>query len=569
MGENLRKKFNFFCNLHNNHRDLLYFILPNKHNIKIMKEQNIFINQIGYPTESAKFGYVRSHKEEDFYIKNTENQIVYTGKLSAPKNDRVAGEDICTIDFSDFTQEGNFYICVGEDSSFPFQIGKNLFNNLFYKTLRYFYLSRCGQKIEDADFGHEPCHTGKALIYGTDQEIEVQGGWHDAGDYGRYIIAGTKTCMDLLLAYEQTKDSFHDFDILAEVRFELEWMLQMQRDDGALYHKISCFKFCGFIEPQEEKEQIVLAPISTTATADFAGCAAYAHAFYKKSDPAFAQKLLDAAIKAQNFIDTNPDFIYTNPPEITTGGYGDINILDEKYFALCSLYATTKNVEYLKKAIQIFQNYQETPRGQTEPVKTKMHQGFGWGSVAAYGTEILLKNKELKELIDHVDPDFYQSIKNAILEHAEKLTEISKNASFGTCFTGVMWGSNGHISDEAHLLLLAHDISGKKEYFDVAKKQFDYVLGCNPVNFCYVTGFGTQSPKYPHHRPSGALKKVMPGMLAGGAAEGLMDVHAKKHLQGKPPLKCYLDISGSYSTNEVAIYWNSPFVYITAKLGLV
>ena len=132
-----------------------------------------------------------------------------------------------------------------------------------------------------------------------------------------------------------------------------------------------------------------------------------------------------------------------------------------------------------------------------------------------------------------------------------------------------MWGSNGHICDEAHLLLLAHDISGKKEYFDVAKKQFDYILGCNPMNFCYVTGFGTQSPKYPHHRPSGALKKVMPGMLAGGPAEGLFDFHAKKHLQGKLPLQCYLDISGSYSTNEIAIYWNSPLVYVIAKLGLV
>ena len=79
-----------------------------------------------------------------------------------------------------------------------------------------------------------------------------------------------------------------------------------------------------------------MAPISTTATADFAGCAAYAHTFYKKSDPEFAQKLLDAAIKAQNFIDSNPDFIYKNPPEITTGGYGDRNITDEKYFACSS-----------------------------------------------------------------------------------------------------------------------------------------------------------------------------------------------------------------------------------------
>ena len=542
---------------------MLYLIFTNKHNIKIMKEQNIFINQIGYATESQKFGYVRCHKDEEFYIKDEKNQIVYSGKLLPPKNDAVVAEDICTIDFSDFTQKGKFYICVADDVSFPFEIGENLFSDLYYKTLRYFYLSRCGQKIEDKDFGHEPCHTGKALIYGTDQEIEVQGGWHDAGDYGRYIIAGTKTCMDLLLAYEQSKNTFQEFDILAEVRFELEWMLQMQRPDGALYHKISCFNFCGFIEPQEEKEQIVLAPISTTATADFAGCTAYAHTFYKKSDPEFAQKLLDAAIKAQNFINSNPDFIYTNPPEITTGGYGDRNITDEKYFALCSLYAATKDKKYLEKAIDLFQNYQEIPRDGTEPQKTEMFQGFGWGSVAAYGTEILLKNKEL------IDSNLYQTLKKAIIDRAEKLLKISKNACFGTCIERVFWGSNGHVCDEAHLLLLAHDLTEKKEYFDVAKKQFDYILGCNPVNYCYVTGFGSNPTVNPHHRPSGALKKCMPGMLAGGPAAGLHDADAKKYLQGKSPLNCYIDVVGSYSTNEIAIYWNSPLVYVIAKLGLV
>ena len=125
------------------------------------------------------------------------------------------------------------------------------------------------------------------------------------------------------------------------------------------------------------------------------------------------------------------------------------------------------------------------------------------------------------------------------------------------------------MENKIKIYLAIRRIKKYERYFDVAKKHFDYILGCNPMNFCYVTGFGSKSPKYPHHRPSGALKKVMPGMLAGGAAEGLMDVHAKKHLQGKPPLQCYLDISGSYSTNEVAIYWNSPLVYVIAKLGLV
>ena len=59
----------------------------------------------------------------------------------------------------------------------------------------------------------------------------------------------------------------------------------------------------------------------------------------------------------------------------------------------------------------------------------------------------------------------------------------------------------------------------------------------------------------------------MPGMLAGGPCEGLYDHVAKEYLQGKPAACCYIDMEGSYSTNEVAIYWNSPLVYLTARVG--
>jgi endoglucanase len=58
----------------------------------------------------------------------------------------------------------------------------------------------------------------------------------------------------------------------------------------------------------------------------------------------------------------------------------------------------------------------------------------------------------------------------------------------------------------------------------------------------------------------------MPGMLAGGPDRGLHDPCAKSLLAGQPPAKCYVDDVQSYSTNEVAIYWNSPLVYVMAAL---
>ncbi|MBO4858421.1 MAG: glycoside hydrolase family 9 protein [Treponema sp.] len=534
--------------------------------------KDVFVNQIGYGSNGSKFAYVRgAAQNEDFFLLDEEGKTVFSGKTGKAVKDRVAAEEICAADFSSFDKPGTYTVKIDGAQSVPFKIGDRLFDDLYLSILKYFYLSRCGQEImleEDSLWNHPACHTGIAKIYGTNKTKKVLGGWHDAGDYGRYIVAGSKTVMDLLLAYASLEASGtlatgeEKFDILNEVRFELEWMLEMQREDGAVYHKISCYHFCPFILPQEEKEALVIAPVSTSATADFAGCLAYASTFYKEKDKNFSEKLLSAAKKAQEYLDSHEDELYKNPPEITTGGYGDWSVKDERYFALCSLFAVTGEDEYLKKAMQVRKEAKAIPYNPEEPWKRPWIEGFGWGCVAGYGTEILLRNKKLIK-----DADIIEDLETSIKDTYEKVLERVKNASFGTSLEKVFWGSNGAVCDNAHLLLLAYDLTGNKEYFEAAKKQLDYILGCNPMNVCYVTGFGTNMVQNPHHRPSGAVGSTMPGMLSGGPSEWLADEIAKNNLQGKPPLQCFADIQGSYSTNEVAIYWNSPLVYLVARMA--
>lgn len=529
----------------------------------------IFINQIGYPCNGAKIAYIyeKDTKGLDTFEILKNGKSVYSGKISDPVNDEIAGDPVCHCDFSDFCQEGQYELKIGDSKSFVFKIGNNLYNDLYYSTLRYFTLSRCGEDIVDDEteiWGHEACHTLEAEIYGTNETKKVIGGWHDAGDYGRYVVAGSKTVMDLLLAYDESKDCFNRFDILNEVRFELEWMLQMQREDGGVYHKISCYHFCGFILPQKETDKIVISPVSTAATCDFAGCLAYASKYFEKTDKDFADRLLKAAIKANEYAESKGDEIFSNPPEITTGSYGDWNVSDERYFAFCSLFAATKDKTYFDKAIELRNTQKSKPENYTEPWKRNWMEGFGWGNVSAYGTEILLKNAELIS-----DKSIYDDLVDGIIARAESMVENSQKAAFGLSMTKIFWGSNGAVCDDAHMLLLAYDLTGNKKYYDAARKNFDYVLGCNPLNYCYVTGNGSKSPVKPHHRQSGFLNNVMPGMLAGGPSAGLQDDVARKNLQGKAPLQCYIDDTGSYSTNEIAIYWNSPFVYTLAKLKLL
>lgn len=526
-----------------------------------MKESEIFINQIGYRPFDVKNVFVskaaKADSTEFSVLEKAGGKAVYTGRLTAAPDDPESGGGYFAGDFSSVQAAGEYYVTIGDKKSFSFKISDNVYDDVALSTLKYFTDSRCGQGI---------CHTGTAEIYGTDKTKNVQGGWHDAGDYGRYIVAGTKAVMDLLLAYKKCPEKFaaldggKGFDLLGEVRFELEWMLQMQREDGAVYHKISCYHFCPFIMPEEEKDQLVLAPVSTAATADFAGCLAYASGFYKATDSQFAQQLLDAAIKAQTYLFSHDDELYINPPEITTGGYGDRDVRDERYFALSSLYAATGEKNYLTQALKLREDKKNDEPDPKHPWINGWQECFGWPFVSGYGTETLLEKEEF------LPADLVEEIHKGIITQAECLLSISNKSAFKYCSKFVFWGSNGAICDMAHIMLMAYDFTGRKEFLQGAKAQIDYLLGCNPVNYCYITGEGTKTILHPHHRPTGASKKVYPGMLSGGPCAGLLDAYAKEHLAGLPPLKCFADAEPSYSTNEVAIYWNSALVYVLTRI---
>ena len=527
-----------------------------------MKEAEIFINQIGYRPLDNKNVFVSKNAKGDAnefsLCEKKSGKVVFTGSLIAAPDDEQSGGGYFTGDFSSVQTDGEYYISVGGERSFDFKISDKVYEDVAFSTLKYFTDSRCGQGI---------CHTGTAEIYGTDESKNVQGGWHDAGDYGRYVVAGTKAVMDLLLAYKKCPEKFADFDLLGEVRFELEWLLQMQRDDGAVYHKISCYHFCAFIMPQEEKDQLVLAPVSTAATADFAGCLAYAAGFYKEADSDFAEKLLAAALKAQSYLFSHDDELYINPPEITTGGYGDRDVRDERYFALCALFAATGDKNYLTHALKYREDKKKDNPDPKHPWNCGWQEGFGWPFVAGYGTEILLEvAADENKCGAALSPELLAEIHTCIISQAEKLLAVSGESAFRYCSRFVFWGSNGAVCDLAHILLMAYDLTGRADFFKAAKSQIDYILGCNPVNYCYVTGAGSKPVIHPHHRPSGASGKVYPGMLSGGPCSGLLDAYAKEHLAGQPPLKCFADAEPSYSTNEVAIYWNSAFVYVLARI---
>lgn len=379
----------------------------------------------------------------------------------------------------------------------------------------------------------------------------------------KYVTPAAKAAADLMLAYEKTPGLFTDntgipesgngiSDVLDETRYELEWILKMQdANNGGAYHKVTCMAFPGTVKPEDETEELVVAPVSNTATGDFAAVLALASRIYKDADKAFADRCLKAAEKAFGYVKAHVlDPGFTNPKEITTGEYGDDNCQDEYFWAAAELYKATGKEEYASEAKAAFE--QQGSYGE-----------FGWWGVSGYGTQAVLSNAEFEKN----DSEFVKKVKTALLAEADRAAKVVAKNPYGVNREmKYEWGSNMGIANDGMLFLLANEADPSGKYKKLAGKQLDYLFGVNAVSYCFVTGAGTLSPSHAHHRPSQVLGKTMPGMLVGGVNSGLEDPYAAEVLKGAPAAKCYTDSDRSYSCNEVAIYWNSPLVYLMAQL---
>ncbi len=435
------------------------------------------------------------------------------------------------------------------------------FKNVFHQVCRMFYLQRCGCRLSEETagvFAHPACHTSKARIYGTEQYMAVSGGWHDAGDYGRYVVPAAKAVADLLLAYTAAPSAFSDSlgihdsisgvpDILTEIRYELDWMKKMQRSDGGVYHKVTCAGFPGFVMPHFETDKLVLSPVSTAAAGGFAAAMAMAYPVYADSDLEFAQGCLTAARRAWDYLSVTQPLPFHNPEGIVTGVYDDENDSDERYWAACALYAATGSSEY-----------HDYIKSHLNPVWAA---DLGWADVGAYGNAVYLGMDESLQ-----ESAVKGSIQRDLLKAADKVIQATEISEYKISVSDFIWGSNMVVLNNAMLLLMASDTQPRSAYPDCAWRHLDYIFGDNPTSVCYVTGASESSARHPHHRPSAAAGQTMPGMLVGGPDQYLHDACASEHLRHSTPPCCYIDHAESYSTNEVAIYWNSPLVYVMARL---
>jgi endoglucanase len=543
----------------------------------------IKVDQVGYPGNRPKVALVASNTPATVFTvrRARDGSVEFRGKLSAPVADADSGDSVQAAEFTRLTKSGRYFIDVpGVGRSWEFAIGPDVYSRAWYLAMRSYYGQRCGTAVdlgpEFPGFKHDACHLVGAYhpSSGKSGPHVSQGGWHDAGDYGRYVVNSGIATGTLLWTFEMFEPRVRNFrlnlpesgngipDILNEIRWNLDWMLSMQDEDGGAWHKQTSEQFCPFIMP--ERDKLVSFVIGTgqdpfkssCATGDLAAVAAIAARVYKPFDPVYAARCLRAARLAFEWLGKHPNVTFSNPPGVGTGGYGDGNCADEHLWAAAELWRTTHEDVYHRYFLDHYAEFKNAIRPNAPPEN--------WADVA----DMALWTYALG---GGPDAAVAGEIRRNSLAAADQIVARSASNGYriGMTARDYVWGSNSVVADYGMQLLVANAFQANPRYLETAIENLHYLLGRNTFSLSFVTQVGANPFRHPHHRPSAADEnpEPWPGLLSGGPNRGRQD-DAMRDLNklpaGLPPAKVYLDDQNSYASNEVAINWNAPLVYLLA-----
>ena len=539
----------------------------------------IKVDQVGYPVNGPKVALVSSPATIFEIRRSSDGGVVFRGNLAPPQSDPDSGDQVQAADFSGLRRAGIFYLAVpGVGRSWDFTVGKNVFAHAYYMAMRAFYGQRCGTAVdlgpEFPGYAHAICHQQGEFhpSSGANGPRDNIGGWHDAGDYGRYMVNSGISTGTLLWAWEIYGRKLKNIplkipesgngtpDILNEARWNLEWMLKMQDDDGGAWHKQTSEHFSAFVAPEDDKlpSEVIgtgAAPYkSTCATADLAAVGAIAARVYQPYDAKFAARALETARRAWAWTEKNPDVTFRNPPGVTTGEYGDASCKDERLWAAAELWRTTGEAAYNNFFLK---NYAEfLPSLDSPPAEN-------WASVAPMGlwTYALSSRKD-------ADAKAVAAIRERTLEAARAVVERTRSNPYRVSMQAkdYVWGSNGVAAGYGIYLLIANEFEPDNSFVDAARDNLHYLLGRNTFSLSWMTQVGEHSFQHPHHRPSGDGKQPgpWPGLLSGGPNAGRQDAVLAALPKDLPPAKVYADQLASYASNEICINWQASLVFLLA-----
>ena len=315
---------------------------------------SIVVDQFGYETQQEKVAVIKfavngsdasaNQKElgSTFIVRNLETEeIVFEGTVESWNSGSVheqSGDRIWHLDFTEVSQSGFYRIeePVSALTSHPFEIRENPWKNVLKAAMRTFYYQRSGFKKEaqyaGQNWADEAAHLQDKQARdvfdqnNTDRFRNLVGGWFDAGDYNKYITFASNAVHPLLASYRLNQEIWGDDynipesgnglpDILDELKWEIDWMLRMQMEDGGVIIKMGAKDYYGAFPPSTDTRDRYYGRVSSSSTIAFASMAAHAALVYQEFPQwqDYADTLELAAVRAweyfsaQETLDTDSD----------------------------------------------------------------------------------------------------------------------------------------------------------------------------------------------------------------------------------------------------------------------
>jgi endoglucanase len=513
------------------------------------------LNSLGFLPEQPKHATIATTATNFALLKASDGAVVFTGALTGARTNADTGEALFTADFSAFTNTGMFKLevpGVGRSATFP--IGAEVYREPFVTVTRAMYLWRCGTAVSGTHNGKTysqgVCHTNDAwldFVGNPGGRSNSPGGWHDAGDYNKYVSnAGvTVGCMfraweDFRLAIQKQALELPERggplpEFLAEIKWKLDWLFTMQAPDGSVYHKVSTTNFGGFIMPERESAKRYFTPWSSAATADFVAMLAAGARHFREFDAAYADRCLAAARKSYAFLLAHPENHRADLTGFSTGTYQSHDA-DDRLWAAAELWAATGETNFLH-------DLEARIRGRDGGFEAV----WDWANVRNLGLLTYLSSAR-----EGRDPGLVESTRKSLLATADDIVRTRAAHGYARPLgERYNWGGNGTVARQTLVLHAAHRLTAELEYRETALDTLGYLFGRNPFGRSFITGVGHQPPMHPHDRRSGAdgIAEPWPGYLVGGPNPKATDWH---------------DVEADYRTNEIAINWNGALIYALA-----
>lgn len=561
----------------------------------------IRINQVGYTPDAVKVAVLGS-KAENLSVGTFEIVDVLTGK-TVHKSSKINAfgsyasfKKILRLDFSDFSENGTFFIRAGKIESPPFPIHETVYNGAADFLLNYMRQQRCGYN----PFLQDSCHTQDGFIVDfparDSMHIDVTGGWHDASDYLQYVTTSANATYQMMFAWQQNPAVFGDTfdkngdpgangipDILDEAKWGLDWLDKMNPEDGIMFNQIAddrdhtkftlpTLDTVSYGKGRERPVYLVtgkpqgLGKYKNRSTGVSSTAAKYASAFALGADvmarfyPGFSQKIAAKAKAAFTFAKSDLGVNQTASNRAPYF-YEEDNYMDDMELAAAQLFRQTGDSAWLAEAVYW---------GELEPVTPWMSANtarhYQWYPFVNLGhfhvaqlSDSLNRAKFIAFLKQGIDAIYKRGQENGFL--------------MGIPF---IWCSNNLVAAALTQLRLYQQLTDDDQYAEMEAALRDWLFGCNPWGTSMIVGYpeNGDTPVDPHSALTAVFNFDIDGGLVDGPVytsifnrlRGLRIVNGDEYAEFQSELCVYHDDYGDYSTNEPTMDGTASLTFYLSSL---